>query len=432
MTDSNENPDQFEENGEDDREVRTDGGEVVPESVQGTERQPDGTATPGASSQDKPWEAAGPTQATETGAGQNTSSADNWSKESDNSAASTTADDVFSGDASVDDVIEFYLEMNPWGVQASTVKSYKSRLKHFQAFCRETDIEELEDLQPSHIDQFHNFLRANPGLGSRSSVKSCLSTLRKFLRYCERRGVFESGFHKLVILPTLSESDAVDETILPHEDAEEILAHLAKFKPFTKEHVVWALLAETGIRQSTLYAFDLDDYDSEERYIAAVDREETGTRLKNGKAGERELSISPEAADVLDGYIQTNRKNVTDEHSRDPLITTRNGRLQKSTIRQYVYGWSRPCAIGKACPVGKDPDTCEAAETNNAAYDCPESVSPHPIRRGYITYLRANGVPTADVISKRCDANPETIEQWYDLSTKSERRESRRSHLEDL
>ena len=368
MTDSNENPDQFEEspdqfeespdqfeeNSEDDREVRTDGGEVVPESVQGTELKPDGTATPGASSQDKPWEAAGPTQTTETGTGQNTSSADNWSKESDNSAASTTADDVFSGDASVDDVIEFYLEMNPWGVQASTVKSYKSRLKHFQAFCRETDIEELEDLQPSHIDQFHNFLRANPGLGSRSSVKSCLSTLRKFLRYCERRGVFESGFHKLVILPTLSESDAVDETILPHEDAEEILAHLAKFKPFTKEHVVWALLAETGIRQSTLYAFDLDDYDSEERYIAAVDREETGTRLKNGKAGERELSISPEAAEVLDGYIQANRKNVTDEHDRDPLLTTRNGRLQKSTIRQYVYGWSRPCAIANACPVEKD------------------------------------------------------------------------------
>lgn len=123
---------------------------------------------------------------------------------------------------------------------------------------------------------------------------------------------------------------------------------------------------------------------------------------------------------------------MTDDHGREPLITTRNGRIQKSTIRQYVYGWSRPCAIGKECPVGKDPDTCEAAQTNNDAYDCPESVSPHPIRRGYITYLRANGVPTADVISKRCDANPETIERWYGLSTKSERREARRSHIEDL
>jgi len=81
--------------------------------------------------------------------------------------------------------------------------------------------------------------------------------------------------------------------------------------------VVWTLLAETGIRQSTLYAFDLDDYDAQERYIEAVNREETGTRLKNGSAGERELSISRDAGKVLDGYIQANRKKVTDEHGRD-------------------------------------------------------------------------------------------------------------------
>jgi len=145
---------------------------------------------------------------------------------------------------------------------------------------------------------------------------------------------------------------------------------------------VWAILSETGIRQSTLHAFDLDDYDAEERYLAAVNREETGTRLKNGYDGEREVSISKDAAQAIDGYLEANRNPVTDEHGREPLLTTRNGRLQKSTIRQYVYAWSRPCAIGKDCPVGEDPDTCEAAQTNNAAYDCPESVSPHPIRRG--------------------------------------------------
>jgi len=67
---------------------------------------------------------------------------------------------------------------------------------------------------------------------------------------------------------------------LPREEAKEIVAYLAKYEPFSKQHIVWALLAETGIRQSTLYAFDLDDYDSEERYIEVVNREETGTRLK--------------------------------------------------------------------------------------------------------------------------------------------------------
>ncbi|TKX84362.1 hypothetical protein EXE43_19325 [Halorubrum sp. SS5] len=162
----------------------------------------------------------------------------------------------------MDDVIEFYLETNPWDVQTSPVESYRTRLKHFQAFCTENSIENLKTLQPAHLDQFHNFLRAKPQLKSRSSVRSCLASFRNFLRYCERRDVFKHGFHKLVILPTPSTSEAIDETILPHEDAEEILGHLDKFEPYTREHVVWALLAETGIRQSTLYAFDLDDYDA--------------------------------------------------------------------------------------------------------------------------------------------------------------------------
>jgi len=46
--------------------------------------------------------------------------------------------------------------------------------------------------------------------------------------------------------------------------------------------------------------------------------------------------------------------------------------------------------------------------------------------------IRANGVPTEDVISKRCDANPDTIERWYDMSTESDRREARREYVEDL
>jgi integrase len=150
----------------------------------------------------------------------------------------------------------------------------------------------------------HNYLRIQ--LGERSSVKSCLASFRKFLRYCERRGVFNPGFHELVILPTLSQNNGSDETWLSREDAEEIIDNLATFDPFTREHVVWTLFAKTRIRQSILYAFVLDDYDAEERYIEADNREETGARLKNGTSGERELNISSEAGDVLDGYIRPN------------------------------------------------------------------------------------------------------------------------------
>ncbi|SEH45583.1 Site-specific recombinase XerD [Halopenitus malekzadehii] len=440
MTDTNETPDDVDvtdqsETDSDDqnRELRTDGGTVATESVNSS--HPNGTVTPESTAeQGTPRVDTTTVPQTDPSPDPNEPPATNDPEKPTNSEPNEVrnGDELFSGAVPVNDILDFYLETNPWGVAEGTISSYRTRLRHFRQFCAEEDIENLREIQPSRMDEFHNYLRKQPQIGARSSIKGCLSSLRKFIRYCERRGVVDRGFHELIILPTLSDSKGDDETWLPRDDAKDIVAHLAKFEPFSKAHVIWVLLAETGIRQSTLYAFDLDDYDATERYIEAVNREDTGTRLKNGAKGERELSISSEAVQVLDGYIQANRNAVTDEYDRDPLLTTRNGRLQKSTIRKYVYAWSRPCAIGKDCPVEKEPETCEAAQTNNDAYKCPESVSPHPIRRGYITHLRANGVPTEDVISKRCDANPDTIERWYDMSTKAERREARRAFVEDL
>jgi len=428
-------PDQHQDDSENPPpEVRTDGGEVLPDPGQHAQQtpQPHGPQTP-----DFPVD--GRPQRTETAYSPGTSTesihspTNNAEPDSDSETTnSLNGDQLFSGAVSVDDVVEFYLDTNPWDGQPNTVKAYRNRLRHFQEFCTGHNIAELGNVRPDTLDEFQNYLREVSSLGATSSIKGCLAALRKFLKYCEHRGVFDHGFHKLVLLPTVSKHEGQDERWLARESAKEILAHLETYKPFTKEHVVWAILAETGIRQSTLYAFDLDDYDAEERYLTAVNRVETGTRLKNGYDAERELSISTNAALAIDGYIQENRNAVTDDHGREPLMTTRNGRLQKSTIRQYVYAWTRPCATGQDCPVGEDPDTCDAAQTNNGAYECPESLSPHPVRRGYITHLRANGVPTEDVISKRCDANPDTIERWYDMSTESDRREARREYVEDL
>lgn len=62
------------------------------------------------------------------------------------------------------------------------------------------------------MDEYQNYLRAQPQLGSRKTVKDCLGALWKFLRYCERREVFELGFHELVILPDLSDKEGIDYT----------------------------------------------------------------------------------------------------------------------------------------------------------------------------------------------------------------------------
>ncbi|WP_144905899.1 tyrosine-type recombinase/integrase [Halobellus captivus] len=283
-------PDQFEADSDDqNQELRTDGGAITTELVEnghsnGTvaPESPTGHGTPKAGTT--------ATRRTDPGPDPNESSATTDLEEPTNSKSKEVrdGDELFSEPAPVNDVLDFYLETNPWGVAQGTISSYRARLKHFRQFCAEQDIENLREIQPSRIDEFHNYLRKQPQIGARSTIKGCLSSLRKFVRYCERRGVFDRGFHELIILPTLSDGDGKDETWLSRDDATEIVAYLAKFKPFSKAHVIWALLAETGIRQSTLYAFDLDDYDATERYIEAVNREDKGTRLKNGAKGERD------------------------------------------------------------------------------------------------------------------------------------------------
>jgi site-specific recombinase XerD len=78
---------------------------------------------------------------------------------------------LFSGTVPVDEVIEFYLETNPWDVQSTTISSYRTRLRHFQQFCEEQDIKDLSKIQPSHTDEYHNYLRKKPQLTSRKSIK---------------------------------------------------------------------------------------------------------------------------------------------------------------------------------------------------------------------------------------------------------------------
>lgn len=53
-----------------------------------------------------------------------------------------------------------------------------------------------------------------------------------------------------------------------------------------------------------------------------------------------------EVREILDDYVAHKRPDVTDEHGREPLLATGRGRLSKSTIRKYVYKWSRPCVYG--------------------------------------------------------------------------------------
>lgn len=240
-----------------------------------------------------------------------------------------------------------------------------------------------------------------------------------------------SRLHTKIEIPTLEPGEGKRDIEFDSEDLNAILAHLEKYEYATREHAVWILFAATRRRFSGLRALDCKDVHLEEdTYIEFHHRvdKEAETRLKNKKSSENTVNLSESAADVLQDYIDTHRIDI-EEGGRSPLLTTTHGRLSDSSIRKYIYKWSRPCVIGKDCPEDRTKEACEAMESSDCAVKCPFSKPPVALRHGYISNLRRQGV-SLHTISDRCDVSEEIIEKHYSELTEEEKRELRRKELE--
>jgi hypothetical protein len=155
------------------------------------------------------------------------------------------------------------------------------------------------------------------------------------------------------------------------------------------------------------------------------------TELKNGTNGEGQISIDEDFAQLCQDYIANNRHDVIDEFGRHPFLTSEHGRLSKSAMRKRVYSITCPCVLSGDCPHGRDPDSCDAAQTLNGASKCPSSIPPYGLRHGYITAKRKEGVPIR-VISGRCDVSEEVIKKHYDERNPDEKRELRQKVMEKI
>lgn len=58
-------------------------------------------------------------------------------------------------------------------------------------------------------------------------------------------------------------------------------------------------------------------------------------------------------------------------------------------------------------------------------------MTPHPIRRGYITHLLQAGVPVG-VVSDRCNVSPKVIDRHYDVRSEEEKMRQRREVLDEI
>jgi len=324
---------------------------------------------------------------------------------------------------------EMYLDHKSAEASANTTQAHDYRLRHFVRWCENEEIENLNNLSGRDLHRFKLWRREDGDLNNVTMVTQ-LSTLRVFIRWCEQVEAVENGLSESILLPSLSKGEDQRDAMLDEEDAETLIEYLRQFEFASRTHTLVELLWHTGMRIGAVRGLDVEDYDAEDRLIEVRHRPDRGTRLKNGENGERFIALSEDVCEVVDSYIEYKRKNVTDEYGRNPLLATRNGRPEKSTLRDDMYKITRPCIYTNECPHDRVIDDCEAIEKDRAS-KCPSSVSPHAVRRGAITYHLSQDVPDR-VVSDRMNVSLDILEDHYDRRTERQKSEQRRNYTDNM
>lgn len=251
-----------------------------------------------------------------------------------------------------------------------------------------------------------------------------------FIKWLESIDGVEQDLHAKVLFPTLTGNDNIRNIMLDSERAEQILEYLRKYEYASRPHVALKLMWHTMLRVGAVHALDCADYDPANQALEVIHRPETGTPLKNGETGKRFVALSQDVCEVLDDWIEQQRPAVTDEHGREPLVTTPEGRAHTTTLRSDCYRYTRPCVPTRECPHGRNIEECSAADYDGAS-ERPSSVSPHALRRGGITHALSNDWPMK-AVGDRANVSETVLEMHYDSRSEEEKMEQRREYLKDF
>lgn len=324
-----------------------------------------------------------------------------------------------------------YLEDRKPEVTQNTLYEHKCRLNRFLEWCEDKSFEDMNSMtrRKAHAYKQHRVEQVAP-----ITVEHEMRTFRIFLRFCERIGGVPDGVAASVSVPKAKRAERSRSVSLSEDAADQILDYLAKYEYASFRHVLFNLVWNLGCRIGGIRAIDLGDFHAQSPdgpFIEFHHRPETGTPLKNKWKSERKPPIRESLRDVIVDYIEAHRHDVTDDHGRQPLLTTQQGRPAKTTIQRNIYAMTRPCYYTNDCPHDRDIDECEAVGQYNSASKCPSSRSPHALRRGAATKNLNDGMPE-EMTSDRMDMSPEVLREHYNAQTEEDKRGLQRQFLDNI
>lgn len=314
-------------------------------------------------------------------------------------------------DLTIEEATTLFIRRNEPNWKGETARTYRKSLDTFEKFADEEGLETLEDLELWQVGQFTDWLLATDY--TRSTINSKQKQARRWLKWLESQGYVPVGTHLAIEPLKLLDKEQTSNDILRPERLRELLAYYRDSVEWRgkRRHALLEVIGHTGARRSGIRALDADDYDPDERTLRFINRPESDTRLKRGDVHQRKVVLSEEPNDVLNQYVLRDRHDKHDEHGRRPLFASAKGRPLRDTITGWLYVATQPCVM-KECPHGRERHTCEYTSQQHAS-KCPSSKSPHPARRGSITWQLNIGRSIQDV-ADRAATTPDVIRRYYD------------------
>lgn len=322
-----------------------------------------------------------------------------------------------------------FLNTKKGTVKQSSYRAYRFPTKHFMEYLESENIEDMREVDGYVIENWKLARKAEDI--APATFKSTVKHVAVFVRWCERSNIVEYGVGDNIEIPNIAVEDEASHKTVSHSRAQELLHYLSTYEYGTRQHAIFYLLWEVGCRISGAMALDLTDFSSTDSRLEFRDRKQSGTALKNGTNGERNVTLSDDLIHVLSDYIEVKRHDVRDEYDRKPLFTTPYGRISRQSVYKNVVGFTRPCVYEGRCPHNKSIESCRAAQNKKKAYECPSSTSMHPIRRGSITHHLNQGWPK-EKVSERCDVSVGVLEKHYNEQSKEDERHTRRKYIDRL
>ena len=302
-----------------------------------------------------------------------------------------------------------YIDSRREDLSKSSLQNHEYQLKRWIEYCDGVGVQTLSDVDPFAVDMFRRDRAASV---AGVTLYNCLVVLRLYLRYCARMDWIDDRIPKSIVMPSRDGSSR--STSISTERIEDILDYLSEYETGSVNHLTVALTWHCGFRIGSLRAIDVSDIYIDERYIQIRHRPKTGTPLKNGKDGERDVVLSAAFAGVIRSALDRYQRSA-DSHGRVPLMSTplSDGRLNPSSIRKNIYTATDCAGPSTTC-------SCDSV--------CDRSVSPHDIRRSAITYWLRQG-HDSELLSGRFDVSVDVMSEHYDVRSMADKRETRREQL---